>query len=230
MPLGGGRYYYSAVGHLGQRTSRRHSVRQVPIIEVFADVRCPFTHVGLRRFVDRREELGRHDVRLLVRAWPLELVNGKPLDPDLIDEEVAELRTQVAPDLFGGFSRDGFAATSIPALQMAAAAYAQNMEAGEQVSLSLRWALFEEGRDIADPAVLADIAANACIPIGDSPGREAVLNDWREGQRRGVVGSPHFFVAGETFFCPSLDITRDNGRLRIRVDHAGLEAFLARCF
>jgi hypothetical protein len=32
------------------------------VIEVFADVACPFTHVGLRRFVDRRAELGRHDV------------------------------------------------------------------------------------------------------------------------------------------------------------------------
>ena len=50
-------------------------------IEVFADIACPFTHVGLRRFVQRREELGRPDVTLLVRAWPLEVVNGQPLDP-----------------------------------------------------------------------------------------------------------------------------------------------------
>src|SRR6476646_8870676 len=133
------------------------SSRRVSRIEVFADVRCPFTHVGLRRFVDRREELGRHDVRLWVRAWPLELVNGEPLDPDFVGEEVAELRRQVAPDEFRAFTSAGFSATSLPALQLAAAAYAQGDEVGEQVSLSLRWLLFEEGRDIADPAVLADV-------------------------------------------------------------------------
>jgi hypothetical protein len=45
------------------------------------------------------------------------------------------------------------------------------------------------------------------------------------------VGSPHFFVSGEGFFCPSLNITHDDGgNLRIRVDEAGLEAFLGRCF
>ena len=51
-------------------------------LEVFADVCCPFTHVGLRRIVRRRAELGRDDVVLVVRAWPLELVNGVPLDPE----------------------------------------------------------------------------------------------------------------------------------------------------
>jgi hypothetical protein len=48
------------------------------LVEVFADVGCPFAHVGLRRFVERRDELGRDDVVLWVRAWPLELVNARP--------------------------------------------------------------------------------------------------------------------------------------------------------
>jgi len=200
-------------------------------IEVFADVQCPFTHVGLRRFVDRRRQLGRPDVRLRVRAWPLELVNGEPLAPDLIDEEVGELRRQVAPGLFGGFSRDVLPATSLPAMHLAAAAYERGDDAGEEESLALRWALFEEGRDIADPRVLSDIAAAAGAAIEGSPGPEAVITDWRDGERRGVVGSPHFFVSGDGFFCPSLDITRgDGGHLRIRVDQAGLDAFLGRCF
>jgi len=45
------------------------------VIEVFADVACPFTHVGLKSFVARRAGLGRDDVILRVRAWPLEIVN-----------------------------------------------------------------------------------------------------------------------------------------------------------
>jgi hypothetical protein len=56
-------------------------VRHVSIIEVFADAGCPFTHVGLRRLVEHRDHAGRDDVVLRVRAWPLELVNGHPLDP-----------------------------------------------------------------------------------------------------------------------------------------------------
>src|SRR3954464_13451066 len=47
-------------------------------IEVFADVACPFTHVGLCRLVARRRE-SNSDAVLWVRAWPLELVNGEPL-------------------------------------------------------------------------------------------------------------------------------------------------------
>ena len=67
------------------------------LVEVFADVACPFTHVGLRRLVARRAALGRDDVVLRVRAWPLELVNGRPLAADAVAEEVVELTASVAP-------------------------------------------------------------------------------------------------------------------------------------
>ena len=91
------------------------------VIEVFADVGCPLTHVGLRRFVERRAELGRDDIVLHVRAWPLEIVNKRPLDPAFIAEEVGEIREQVAPDLFVGLGEASFPASSLPALALAAA-------------------------------------------------------------------------------------------------------------
>jgi predicted DsbA family dithiol-disulfide isomerase len=84
------------------------------VIEVFADVACPFTHVGLRRFVDRRAELGRHDVTLRVRSWPLEIVNGQPLDPHFIAEEIDEIRQQVAPALLQGFTEATFQRVRFP--------------------------------------------------------------------------------------------------------------------
>ena len=92
-----------------------------PVVEVFADLGCPFTHVGLRRFVERRAERGRGDVHLLVRSWPLEVVNGTPLDADFIAEEVDDIRAAVAPDLFTGFAATAFPASSIPGLALAAA-------------------------------------------------------------------------------------------------------------
>ena len=121
------------------------------VIEVFADVACPFTHVGLRRFVDRRAELGRDDVTLRVRAWPLEIVNGQPLDPHFIAEEVDDIRQQVAPALFQGFTEAAFPASSLPALTLAAAAYDENLATGERVSLALRDLLFEQGSTSPTP-------------------------------------------------------------------------------
>ncbi|MFZ4518319.1 MAG: disulfide bond formation protein DsbA, partial [Microthrixaceae bacterium] len=72
----------------------------MPTIEVFADVSCPFAHVGLRRVVQERDRRGRTDVVLRVRAWPLEVVNGEALDGPHVAEKVDALRAQVAPDLF----------------------------------------------------------------------------------------------------------------------------------
>lgn len=198
------------------------------MIEVFADVACPFTHVGLRRFVEHRRTAGR-DVILRVRAWPLQIVNGRPLDPDLVAEEVEALRPTVASDLFIGFDRTRFPTTSRPAFAVAAAAYRRDLPTGEAVSLALRDALFEQGEDVADPAVLASIARRFEIEVDDVD-VASVEADHAEGVARGVIGSPHFFPPGGSFFCPSLRVERDQrGVLRIRSD-AGLDEFLAACF
>jgi predicted DsbA family dithiol-disulfide isomerase len=198
-------------------------------IEVFADVMCPFAHVGLRRLVNRRDDLG-SSAMLRVRAWPLELVNGEPLAIDLVAEEVHALRKQVAPDLFAGFDPTRFPKTSLPAMAVAAAAYRRSAPLGERVSLAVRQALFEEGRDIAAADVLADIARAHHLTGPDAADRAAAFTDWREGRRRGVQGSPHFFVGDEGFFCPTLKITRVADRLQIDNDDATLEAFLRRAF
>ena len=47
-------------------------------VEVFADITCPFTHVGLKQVVGHVAEM-REPADVIVRAWPLEWVNGTPL-------------------------------------------------------------------------------------------------------------------------------------------------------
>lgn len=201
------------------------------IIEVFADVWCPFTHVGLRRILARRHDLGRDDVVFRLRAWPLELLNGAPLDADFVAEEIEALRAQAAPDLFTRFQAENFPSSTLPALELAAAAYALSMHQGEAVSLALRDALFERGLDVSNTGVLERIAVEYDVdPAADESRRAAVLDDWTEGQRRGVVGSPHFFVGDESFFCPSLAITREEGHLRVSLDVQSFEEFLTRVF
>lgn len=198
-------------------------------VEVFADIWCPFTHVGLRRLLARREEVG-IAIRIRVRAWPLELVNGTPLDSHFVAEEVTELRSEVAPDLFAGFDEDGFPTTTLPALALVESAYEAGQAKGEAMSLTLRDALFEKGRNISDPAVLEEIARALDVPAAGAAHERLVRESWDEGRTRAVIGSPHFFTDGGGFFCPALDIERVDGQLRISLDPPAFEAFVASCF
>jgi predicted DsbA family dithiol-disulfide isomerase len=198
-------------------------------LEVFADISCPFTHVGLRRLVTERERRGRSSPRLHVRAWPLELVNGEPLAGAALEPKVEALRATVAPELFTGFSPRRFPQTTLPALAAEAAAQALDPVIGERLSLRLRTVLFEEGRDPSDPKLLAELLAEHGVdPSAVHP--SAVEESWREGERRGVVGSPFFYVGSAGWFCPSLAITHDDTGYDISIDTTSLEGFLESVF
>lgn len=196
-------------------------------IVIFADVVCPFAYVGITRLLHERDRRG-VDVVARVRSWPLEVVNGVPVDPAHIAAEIDDIRAQVAPDLFSGFRVDAMPASSLPALALARAAYETGGDRiGEAVSMALRRALFEEGRDIADPDVLAGIAADH--GVGVPADTDGVLADHREGRERGVVGSPHMFVGDYSAFCPVLDISkRDDGHFRVALDQAAYDDLIAR--
>jgi predicted DsbA family dithiol-disulfide isomerase len=197
------------------------------IMEVFGDVWCPFTHIALRRVIALRDRVGGESFVLRVRAWPLELVNGEPLAVETVAEEVDALRDQVDVDAFAGFDPSRFPRTSLPALALAAGAYDRDDRTGERVSLALRHALFEEGRDISDPDVLADVAARHGLDPRCAADDAAVRADWDDGRRRGVEGSPHFFAGQVSAFSPGLDVSHVDGRLRIRRNDAALEAVAA---
>jgi predicted DsbA family dithiol-disulfide isomerase len=200
------------------------------MVEVFADVVCPFAHVGLRRFVARRAETGREEPVLRVRAWPLELVNDKGFDPAEVAGHVDELRARVAPDLFTGFRRSAVPATSMPALALAAQAYRLGPVVGERVSLAVRWTLFEDGLDVSDPDVLRHIADAHGLSAPDADARADVEADYAEGRRRGVRGSPEFFVDDRSWFCPALHIERVGDGLVVTTDPGRFDSFLEACF
>jgi predicted DsbA family dithiol-disulfide isomerase len=206
-------------------------LRDVKVIEVYADVWCPFAHVGLRCVVERRAQLKREDVLLDIRAWPLELVNEAPLDPETTAHHVQDLKSQVAPDLFRRFEPRHFPKTTLPALACAHAAYTKDMKTGEAVSLALRHALFEEGLDISRLEVLSDLVESLGVDSFDAADERAVLADWHEGAERGVKGSPHFYCGDSDAFCPSLEISKDGiGHLKVSANLDVLDAFLTNCF
>jgi predicted DsbA family dithiol-disulfide isomerase len=201
------------------------------VVTVFADVVCPFTHVGLRRFVQARERAGRGDVRLHVRAWPLEVVNGAPMDPDAVAHKIGDLRRQIASDLFTGFDQRTFSRTSMPALALTAAAYRRDVDAGESVALAVRDLLFERGQDVSDPAVLEALAERHGLTVPSSAvGLSEVEADHADGRRLGVRGSPHFFPpSGEGVFCPTLEIERVDGQLVVHFDEARFADLMRAC-
>ena len=200
-------------------------------IEVFAELTCPFTHLALRRVVERRRHDGLTEPRLRIRPWPLELVNGKPLDPHHVAKEVQALRDQISPDLYLGFDPGSFPSTSMPGFRLAEAAYAVGEATGERVSLALRDALFEDGRDIADPAVLAIIGAAHDVEVPGEELDDVIRQSYAEGQERGVDGSPHFFVAGTSAFCPLLDIKKDDkGEFHLTLDETAVGRLLDEWF
>lgn len=198
-------------------------------IEVFADIWCPFAHVGLRVVADERRRRNRMDLALVVRAWPLELVNSAPMDPKRTAEHVAHLRDQVSPDLFAGFDPTHFPSTTLHALALVASAYRCGSQVGELMSFAVRDALFEEGRDIARTEVIHELADRLSVPYPTADDDATVRADWAEGISRGVQGSPHFFIGTDGQFCPSLSIERDAVHgTTITVNRAGLSEFLDR--
>ncbi len=202
-------------------------------VEVFADVLCPFTHVGLHTLIDRRADRGLSEPRLRIRAWPLELINGQPLDPDHIAAEIVALRKSVRPDLFAGFSVDTFPNTSMAAFALTAAADRTGDPALiEAVGMALRDAVFEHGLDIGRTEVVRSVADRFGLTPSDAEATEAAVRaDWDEGKRRGVVGSPHFFTPdGGGWFCPGLAISRDEAGAFVVAWKEGSEAFVDRVF
>ena len=162
--------------------------------------------------------------------WPLEIVNGEPLGRDLLQEEIDALKSSVARDLFLGFDPKLFPMSSLPALALVERAYRHDLRMGEELSTELRDALFEHGADLRRSEVLASIADPYGIDPADESDDAAVLADHVAGRERGIVGSPHFFVHGRGFFCPTLEIERVDGHLNISFDDDGFTAFIRTCF
>lgn len=205
-------------------------VQSVAEMEVFADIWCPFAHAGLQWLFRQRRQLEREDLAIRVRAWPLELVNGAPLDPATTAEHVADLRVEVAADIFTKFDPSHFPKTSLPALSLAVAAYRRDQATGELVSLAVRDALFEEGLDISCRDVLAGVASEYGVEYPNAEDEKTVLTEWHDGEARGVKGSPHFFCGDTNSFCPSLDISKDeDGHLHVRRNITALTQFLTKC-
>ena len=84
--------------------------------------------------------------------------------------------------------------------------------------------------DVGDEDVLRGVAAEHGVEWA-AVDPQRVVDDHAEGVRRQVVGSPHFFTSAGGFFCPALQVSRDEaGLLQVVPDAEAFERFLASCF
>ena len=199
------------------------------VIDVYADLWCPFAYVGLTRAVDS-DDVVQGRVQLDLRSWPLELVNGEPLPQGKTLANATALRASVAPDLFAGVHHWVYPTSTLPALALAAKANVTDLQLGAAVSMHLRHLLFEDGLDLSSDLVLNQVAQDFAI-ARDPDDLLLVNSEHLNGQQRGVKGSPHFFCGtGEDIFCPTLDLSRDEeGNLHVEQMVSRLRDFFARC-
>lgn len=145
-----------------------------------ADVTCLFTHVGLQILTTY---LAHVDLSIAVRlrAWPHEWVEGVPFEAPVVAPKVDAVRDQLGADWFVGWRTDRWPKTTIPALNLVAAAYRRSASFGLEISLALRSMLFDDGLDISEHSVLDMIADSQSLPRPGPEPVESVLDDHVEG-------------------------------------------------
>jgi predicted DsbA family dithiol-disulfide isomerase len=215
-------------------------VRPAPgTIAVYSDIGCPWARLCVHRLHRIRRERGLLEVlRVEHRAFPLEVVNGRPTPKRKLDAEVAVIAGTDAdvPWRMWHAPPETYPVSTLLAMEaVQATAAAQGWDAAERLDLALRDAFFVESRCISVPAVVLEVARR--VPGVDVAGVESAL---RSGAHRGAVsrvpdnvtGSPHLFLAGGGHaFNPGIEMEQLRGDLvALRADGgvASLSALVER--
>lgn len=193
------------------------------VVTVYGDLACPFASLAIAGLRAARDRLGL-DLKLDIRAFPLELVNGRPHRFGVLEVEKPVL-VGIAPHL--GWQRWRADPTTWPAstlLPLEAVQAAKRPEVGglaasEELDSALRRALFVDSRCIAVLQVILEVAEECAgvdrtallAAIRAGAGRAEVFSHLDQQERGAVHGSPHVFVAsGRDWLNPGIDL-----------DHAG---------
>lgn len=137
-------------------------------------------------------------VRLRLRPFPLELIDGESAPRDILQQEWWLAATQEPAAAFAPFPGDDWPTTTLPAFEGAWSAARQGDEALTAFDLRVRRAFFAEGRNIGRREVVAAIAAEAGLDpdrfardFAGGEARAAVVAEARLGRERyGVRGTP----------------------------------------
>jgi predicted DsbA family dithiol-disulfide isomerase len=200
-------------------TQRELYNRTPGVITVYGDLLCPFASLAIAGLRAARDRLGR-DVRLDIRAFPLELINKAPHSYGRLEAEKAML-VGIAPGL--GWRRWHAAPSKWPvtsllpleAVQTAKRASIGGLAASEELDSALRRAFFVDSRCIALLPVVLEVAEECAqvdsyqlwVALKEGAGRAEVFAQLGEQERGAVRASPHVFTAeGRDWLNPGLEM------------------------
>lgn len=170
-------------------------------IDVWSDYVCPFCYLELPPLQALQAEMGE---RLLVRWRAFEL---RPEPEPTLDPDAPYLHRVWGQSVYPMAAERGMTLRLPPVQPRSrpaheAAAFARAGGAFDAMHLALFRAFFEEGRDIGDVAVLADLAEGVGLPGGELRSalaagrhREEVLADQGLARRLGLRGVPALVIA-----------------------------------
>lgn len=194
------------------RVARPDDLRDLRVnIDVFHDTVCPWCRIGLRNLELALAEWDGEPIA--VRLHPFQLDPSLPAegialadyfrargidDPAPMYDRVREVGRQAGLTFL--FAPGGRMPNTLASHQLVGLAG----ERADDVLAAIHRAYFEEGRDIGDPAVLAELAAEAGLDpaavagaLADPAARAEVAEAAEEGRKLGITGVPFFVVDGK---------------------------------
>lgn len=144
-------------------------------------------------------------VRLVERAFPLEVYGGGPPDREELELEMWLAALQEPEAVFRPFGND-WPTTTLPAFEAAWCAFQEGETVGRDFDLRIRRAFYAEGRNIGRREVMVELAQEAALDMdrfahlfnSDQP-RASVLEEGRLGKEHyGVRGTPTVMLSDGT--------------------------------
>ncbi|HNS00943.1 MAG TPA: DsbA family protein [Anaerolineae bacterium] len=178
----------------------------IPELWEWAEYYCPWCYVAAVRLAKIAPEY-RGRVRLVTRAFPLEVYGGGPPDRTELELEIWLAALQEPEATFKPFGSQ-WPTTTLPAFEAAWCAFQQGEEVGLDFDLRIRRAFFAEARNIGQREVMLELAREAGLDLerfardfaSDAP-RAAVLEEGRLGKERyHVRGTPTIMLSDGTRF------------------------------
>lgn len=182
-------------------------------VTVYSDYVCPFCYLGYAALDRYRDE---RDGPLAVQWHPFDLRSNKRRPDGTIDhgvddgkdeayfEEARENVRRLAEEYGVGMAQElAREVDSFPAQRVALGAQTDHPEAFEAFHRGLFDALWEAGRDISDPDVIADVGTDAGLPEGfvartldDDGTAEALEAAFDAAGNERITGVPTFVSGG----------------------------------
>jgi predicted DsbA family dithiol-disulfide isomerase len=155
---------------------------ELPTIEVFSDLRCPWGYLAAFRLLQLQPAWSGR-VHLAWRCLPLEVADSRGTPKHTIDQEVPYL-LQIEPDIPARPWRRAeweYPVTFLPAFEALKCVEAQGDEAALAFNWAVRRAFFAESRCVSLRHVLIDIVREAGLDLA------AFIRDFDSGRYKHLV-------------------------------------------